>query len=471
MPYLTIESFRFGLDARKSEWTQAPGALLTLENAHINPGGEIEKRKGFFRLANNFAGTFGIEVVDVGLVTFGSGAAPTLPPGVTYIKVTHPALLQGFSGAVFSATYHALVSIPFSVNFNGRPFIAATFADGNTFFYYDYTVLAGAYSMNAIAESYMGLVLVKAAGPTYTTPTDLAVQLTSLMNTYLTSYTIANSGGAAPIINVQSPADDTFVATVSLVNENVGYLTDATLGVGFEGSGAAAQSAFNIAALSYAAGNKWTITAPIKYDGTVTTVYLVGTAASGLDFGTSNIGNVVNGLVSTINAGTAVHQFSAFAAGGSTVYVNFPLVLGTTGNGKVLTVTYSGTATINTTLQAAALTVLGLQVNGVVTAGNSAVTTTKHGATGFGQNSGTMKTGSVGVSVSGGTPPYTYEWIYLSGNTKITISDTTSSTVYFSTPGVIVYQNQTAIFVCNVTDNKQLSVTSGQLTVKFVYTT
>lgn len=47
MPYVVIEDFRFGLDTRRHPLVSPPGTLQTLTNAHINRGGEIEKRYGF----------------------------------------------------------------------------------------------------------------------------------------------------------------------------------------------------------------------------------------------------------------------------------------------------------------------------------------------------------------------------------------------------------------------------------------
>ena len=44
MPYILVEDFRGGLDARRINVTAAPGSLVTLTNAHITRGGEIEKK-------------------------------------------------------------------------------------------------------------------------------------------------------------------------------------------------------------------------------------------------------------------------------------------------------------------------------------------------------------------------------------------------------------------------------------------
>ena len=42
MPYILVEDFRNGLDTRRMNVTATPGSLVTLTNAHITRGGEIE---------------------------------------------------------------------------------------------------------------------------------------------------------------------------------------------------------------------------------------------------------------------------------------------------------------------------------------------------------------------------------------------------------------------------------------------
>src|SRR2546422_809191 len=89
--YVAFENFKWGLDTRKSELTTKPGALLSLINAHINAGGEVEQRKSFAKKTSFPAGTFGLEATDSGLVTFGSISTPAgLPSGVTYQQLTAP---------------------------------------------------------------------------------------------------------------------------------------------------------------------------------------------------------------------------------------------------------------------------------------------------------------------------------------------------------------------------------------------
>lgn len=49
MPYYLVENFNNGLDLRKSPEVAPPGSLRVLRNAFVNEGGEIEKRKAFYK--------------------------------------------------------------------------------------------------------------------------------------------------------------------------------------------------------------------------------------------------------------------------------------------------------------------------------------------------------------------------------------------------------------------------------------
>ena len=60
MPYILVEDFRNGLDARRMNVTSTPGSLVTLTNAHITRGGEIEKRNAFVELATLPSNTTGL---------------------------------------------------------------------------------------------------------------------------------------------------------------------------------------------------------------------------------------------------------------------------------------------------------------------------------------------------------------------------------------------------------------------------
>lgn len=162
MKYLLLEGFPKGLDARKFNLSAPPGTLTELNNGHLTNGGEIEKRKAFVLYANvaitetgatATAGvrTFGIQKTAAGLTVFGSalqfGASVTLsqpvlasamPAGITYQQLKHPAVTDG---ETYVAANHAMTAVRSSTSYGGLIYALATFADGNTFGYYDGTLV------------------------------------------------------------------------------------------------------------------------------------------------------------------------------------------------------------------------------------------------------------------------------------------------------------------------------------------
>lgn len=73
-----------------------------------------------------------------------------MPNGYTYQQLKHPILsdsftLNSYSGTnrvTYDRTKHRITAIPFSNNYNGNAFVAATFSDGNTFLYYNGTYIS-----------------------------------------------------------------------------------------------------------------------------------------------------------------------------------------------------------------------------------------------------------------------------------------------------------------------------------------
>ena len=135
--------------------TSQPGTLYTCENAHVNTGGEIEKRLAFVEFAdvgilddNGDTGTFGLLVTEDGITVFGSavenGAAildfpelvSAIPAGVTFRTLIHPYVDRDDS-SWYNRAKHRMTAVVFAENYNGKSLVAATFADGNTFLYYD----------------------------------------------------------------------------------------------------------------------------------------------------------------------------------------------------------------------------------------------------------------------------------------------------------------------------------------------
>lgn len=112
MPYFVVTDFRGGLNTNKLAVTGVPGTLRTLRNAHINRGGEIEKRKAFVPRWTLPAGTFGLAALDGRPFVFGPDAAPTMPTGVTYQRLAPPAS-EGMRGILsakpFLGKMHTIV--------------------------------------------------------------------------------------------------------------------------------------------------------------------------------------------------------------------------------------------------------------------------------------------------------------------------------------------------------------------------
>lgn len=135
MAYLTIEDFKSGLDRRRSRFAGIPGSLWDLKNGHITRGGEIEGMKKWVS-TYTVAGTFGCFAINTTLYVFGSTAAGSLsiPAGVTYQRLQHP---DGTTAMTQVVDVRA---------FNGKPYVAAKYADNAVFHFYD-----GAIVMDFIA--------------------------------------------------------------------------------------------------------------------------------------------------------------------------------------------------------------------------------------------------------------------------------------------------------------------------------
>lgn len=193
MPSLKIKNFKFGLDARKSEVEAQAGTLVELTNAHINQGGEVEKRKAFVRTAVS-ASAFGAQPTASGIATFGSDADPggwaavsaTVGKTVYYQRLQHPAVL---AGTVYNASLHAMDRVVFSDTFGGYAFVVAKFADGYTFAYYNGTL---------VPDFVAGLVLPYLAGSN----TLIATHMMGAVNN-TENYTATNP--APGIIDIDGP--------------------------------------------------------------------------------------------------------------------------------------------------------------------------------------------------------------------------------------------------------------------------
>lgn len=128
MPYVLIEDFRAGLDSRRMPVLSVPGSLLELTNAHINRGGEIEKRRAFVKQMTFPSDTFGLLAIGSAFYTFGSAGSVTFPAdapsNLIYQQLSHP------SGLDMAKIIHAS---PFAA----RPYVIAQYEDGSIYHFYD----------------------------------------------------------------------------------------------------------------------------------------------------------------------------------------------------------------------------------------------------------------------------------------------------------------------------------------------
>lgn len=300
MSYLVISDFRFGLDKRRLDLANRPGALSDLVNAHITNGGEIEKRKAFTRtsLVNP---SFGLEALKDTLVVFGSAADPGgWPAGVTYQRLEHPNAASALSSVICSTVY------------NGKVFAIAGFADGSRFLYYDGTVLT---------DNVAGLLL--------TSPTNaaLAATIAGIINGSGRGYVAVQQ--AFPNnhkVNVFGPENITYTVDITKVTA-AGTLTANFVNAGIPGKQATqALGSFQIVAGSEAAGHQIT-----QVSVGVTT--LLTAAVPYNDSPEQTASDVALAIIA--NSGTS--GYTAQASGN--LVTIFSVATGTANNGKAVTVT------------------------------------------------------------------------------------------------------------------------------------
>lgn len=76
----------------------------------------------------------------------------------------------------------------------------------------------------------------------------------------------------------------------------------------------------------------------------------------------------------------------------------------------------------------------------------------------------TVSTNSSTVSVSGGTPPYTYAWSRQSGSTQINANSPSSASTIFSRVNQPIGASESAIFICTVTDSAARTTQTNTVT-------
>lgn len=410
--YIHLQNFKFGLDARRSELTSQPGTLVKCENAHINHGGEIEKRKGFYKNANTFpTNTFGLEVTSLGLITFGSDAAPNaaLPNGVTYQRLQHP---------------HAanMTSVTYSCNFQGSAFVVAKFSDGVSLCFY-----GGA----LVEESQNGKVL-----PGWNSAQQFAIDLARMISTipeWASTANVDENGntvlgsviGKSPkgVYFTPVPGESSVSGTVGVQKLDVDY------------AGVAAKSAVAAFAVVNGTNGTWALTAPLHSDGS----------------GVANISGTVNrqttaalsaaAISTAINATTILYGYTSTVDGTGNVFVAAPSSWGALANGFTLTIVTTGDVGSGTSTASDSL-------SGTVTPNPDLVT--RVSSTPFLN----VYSDLVSCVPKGGTSPYTFVWAESttgSGNGITITTPTGSSTKFFK--GLITNQGVSGLFKVTITDS------------------
>lgn len=315
MPYVNISSFKFGLDARRSEWTSVPGTLLQANNGHINQGGEFTKRLGFFLFSNHGGvlptGCFGLEAGSATLYTFGSVSTPSnIPTGITYQQLVHPDGSTAMSGVVYSTS------------FGGFPFVIAKFTDGNTYCYYNGTI---------VNDFVSGVVLAS-----QNTDTLLATEMARQINSFQTDYTANHSGATVDTLSANGGA-----YSVSIVKSSAsGTLTDNFVNAGLAAIAAqAAAGQFTIVAGSQ--GNDGT-TGPNTNAITQVNVNGVNQLSATVNFVT-NVAYTANAIVANINANGSATVTAGSVNG--TVFL-YEKATGVTPNGYVVQTVVTGNVCI-----------------------------------------------------------------------------------------------------------------------------
>lgn len=202
MPYIVVENFKAGLDRTGSRLAGRPGSVFTGENVVLNRKGEIVRRKKFVTKYSLPSGTFWLHVSGSTRYVFGSGVDPGVPAGVTYQRLQHP------DGST------AMTAVLDSENFDGKPGVAAQFADGGIYYFYDGALVTDWYAGTArddmtnndgIAEHLKALI--DASTDYGATRTGSVVTVTGAANTAFTVATTTEDGGGTD--------DQTLVATTT----------------------------------------------------------------------------------------------------------------------------------------------------------------------------------------------------------------------------------------------------------------
>tara|TARA_Y100000004_G_C8953998_1_gene429921 strand:+ start:1445 stop:3466 length:2022 start_codon:yes stop_codon:yes gene_type:complete len=320
--------------------TSTPGSLVTLTNAHITRGGEIEKRNAFVNLASLPSNTTGLAAgggqiyvfgsVDPSSVSFASGT----PSNINYVRLQHP-------------TGEALTEVLSVDFFNGKVYASARFADGRIYHYYDGTritdwfdgrarnqfqITAGTFGGTSATGSFQVTGGTSVSGNILRT---LTVNNVSIINTTV-QHTGSNNTTATAVkdaINAYTSTSgytatvSTNTITITAPSHGISY-NNYQIAVGLDGS-------FTVGAITHLSGGVDNAVTDITVDG-------VSIIANQVAWKTSN-SNTANLIATAINDSASSPEYEATAVN---QYVNIiSKTAGTSFNNKTVVITVSGNVT------------------------------------------------------------------------------------------------------------------------------
>lgn len=350
MAYLVINDFRFGLDKRRIDLALRPGALNDIVNAHINQGGEIEKRKAFLRTAiassiDPTVITKGFQEGPDGIYVFSNRVDPGGWP--TPIKQQ---LLQYPDFHAIDTTYPVVITVEInkvvsSTVFGGKMFVIAEFVGGVTLCYYDGTI---------VPDFYIGRILLTS------TNSQVVSLLTSWINSTAFGYTATRVQGDT-FLSVFGPPGASYTIIPQKVSA-AGTITEKKIAEAVAPvPGAIAKGSFQVIAGSSSAGvNKITV---VKVG--ATSLLNAGTP---VDFDTDTVRTAI-ALAVSISAFSTTSGYTATSEGSRVVISS--TTEGSTPNDKDIEVDTAGDVCIGVCI--IGFTGTGFSLNTIVANGTNII--------------------------------------------------------------------------------------------------
>lgn len=339
---LTISSFKYGLDTRRESLASLPGTLQTLQNAFINSGGEIEKRRAFVLVGTipNGASGFpasGLQDTDTGIMVFSSDADPGgLPTNIVWQQLTFPYSLTAPGN---------LALVYFSTAFNGKAFALVEFLNEPT---------PLAYFNGTIVQQISDGFVLSNGTLTPETLSDLAKDLARIVSNipgWIAHANVTNLGlpSDSPIIGynetaftgsvlIMTPVGVRVTPVVTNIKSTLGLIGVRLVDQDYPGiPGAAAVVGFQIGSSGSNTGNTINVSAPAKIDGSNVISITNGT----VPFNAGGLGQTAQDIATAINNYTFVSGYTAYAVNTlATVVIFAPVGFGNFT--KNLTITTAG---------------------------------------------------------------------------------------------------------------------------------